>query len=49
MLLEAAGYRVTAVPGEETNFKITTREDLARAEWMIRERAVLVPGANGSW
>jgi 2-C-methyl-D-erythritol 4-phosphate cytidylyltransferase len=29
--LELAGYRVRAVPGEPTNFKITTQEDLARA------------------
>lgn len=31
-LLEWAGYRVLAVPGEPGNFKITTPEDLARAE-----------------
>ncbi len=31
-LLEWAGYRVRAVPGEPVNFKITTAEDLARAE-----------------
>lgn len=30
-VLEWAGKRVVAVPGEETNFKITTRADLARA------------------
>ena len=32
MLLEAAGYRVAAVEGEATNFKITTQDDLRRAE-----------------
>src|SRR5436190_14193175 len=32
MLLEQAGYRVVAVPGEASNFKITTDEDLRRAE-----------------
>lgn len=31
-LLEWAGYRVRAVPGEPVNFKITMAEDLARAE-----------------
>ena len=31
-LLEWAGYRVRAVTGEPVNFKITTAEDLARAE-----------------
>jgi 2-C-methyl-D-erythritol 4-phosphate cytidylyltransferase/2-C-methyl-D-erythritol 2,4-cyclodiphosphate synthase len=32
VLLEAAGYRVGVVPGEEANFKITTPADLRRAE-----------------
>ena len=32
MLLEAAGYRVVVIPGEHANMKITTAEDLARAE-----------------
>ncbi len=31
-LLERAGFRVAAVPGEPLNFKITKPEDLARAE-----------------
>ena len=35
MLLEAAGYRVAVIPGEPTNMKITTAEDLARAERLI--------------
>jgi 2-C-methyl-D-erythritol 4-phosphate cytidylyltransferase/2-C-methyl-D-erythritol 2,4-cyclodiphosphate synthase len=37
MLLELAGYRVVAVPGDPGNFKITTREDLDRAERVLRE------------
>jgi 2-C-methyl-D-erythritol 4-phosphate cytidylyltransferase len=37
MLLERAGYRVVAVPGERSNLKITTAEDLLQAELMIRE------------
>jgi 2-C-methyl-D-erythritol 4-phosphate cytidylyltransferase len=49
MLLEAAGYRVVTVPGEETNIKVTSREDLARAEWVIRERGGALPGANEGW
>jgi 2-C-methyl-D-erythritol 4-phosphate cytidylyltransferase len=35
MLLEAAGYRVAAVEGEATNFKITSAEDLLRAERVL--------------
>lgn len=35
--LEWAGYRVRTVPGEPGNFKITTAEDLARAERLLRE------------
>jgi 2-C-methyl-D-erythritol 4-phosphate cytidylyltransferase len=35
MLLEAAGYRVAAVEGEVVNFKITTAEDLRRAEYVL--------------
>lgn len=30
--LEWAGYRVRAIPGDPDNFKVTTAEDLARAE-----------------
>jgi 2-C-methyl-D-erythritol 4-phosphate cytidylyltransferase len=37
--LERAGYRVRAIPGEATNFKITTPEDLARAERLALELA----------
>lgn len=37
--LELAGYRVRMVPGEPGNFKITTDEDLARAEAVVSELA----------
>jgi 2-C-methyl-D-erythritol 4-phosphate cytidylyltransferase len=37
VLLEAAGYSVEVVEGEESNFKITTPEDLRRAEAVLRE------------
>ncbi len=36
-LLELAGYRVRAIPGEPANFKVTTAEDLARAEALVAE------------
>jgi 2-C-methyl-D-erythritol 4-phosphate cytidylyltransferase len=36
MLLESAGYRVAVVEGEQANFKITTPEDLVRAEALLR-------------
>ncbi|HEX9410438.1 MAG TPA: 2-C-methyl-D-erythritol 4-phosphate cytidylyltransferase [Actinomycetota bacterium] len=35
MLLEAAGYRVAAVDGDPANFKVTTQEDLRRAELLL--------------
>jgi 2-C-methyl-D-erythritol 4-phosphate cytidylyltransferase len=38
MLLEAAGYSVAVVEGEPQNFKITTPEDLRRAEQLLAER-----------
>jgi 2-C-methyl-D-erythritol 4-phosphate cytidylyltransferase len=37
-LVEAAGYPVVVVPGPATNFKITTREDLALAELVLKAR-----------
>jgi 2-C-methyl-D-erythritol 4-phosphate cytidylyltransferase/2-C-methyl-D-erythritol 2,4-cyclodiphosphate synthase len=37
--LEWAGYRVRVVPGEPGNFKITSSEDLSRAERLVLERA----------
>jgi 2-C-methyl-D-erythritol 4-phosphate cytidylyltransferase len=39
MLVEAAGYSVAAVQGESLNFKITTIEDLHRAEQVLAERS----------
>lgn len=36
-LLEWAGYRIRAVPGEPTNLKITTAPDLARVEALLAE------------
>jgi 2-C-methyl-D-erythritol 4-phosphate cytidylyltransferase len=41
MLVEAAGYAVAAVEGEVDNFKITTPEDLRRAEQVLAERQPL--------
>jgi 2-C-methyl-D-erythritol 4-phosphate cytidylyltransferase len=38
MLLEAAGFSVVAVDGDPSNFKITTKEDLARAELELARR-----------
>ena len=38
MLLERAGYRVVAVEGEPSNLKITSPEDLDRAETWLRGR-----------
>lgn len=37
--LELAGYRVRTIPGDPGNFKITTAEDLARAELVATELA----------
>ncbi|MEY3541252.1 MAG: hypothetical protein RLZZ204_64 [Bacteroidota bacterium] len=34
-VVEAAGYQVHLVPGEETNIKITFPEDLQYAEWRL--------------
>jgi 2-C-methyl-D-erythritol 4-phosphate cytidylyltransferase/2-C-methyl-D-erythritol 2,4-cyclodiphosphate synthase len=41
MLLEAAGLRVAVVEGEAGNFKITTSEDLRRAEEILARRTVM--------
>ena len=38
-LLEAAGFRVVAVPGDPENFKVTVPADLRRAEAMAASRA----------
>ncbi len=43
-LVERAGYPVTVVPGDYGNIKITTREDLAAAEW----RSAVPPGKRGT-
>lgn len=37
MLLEAAGYHVAAVDGDPGNFKITTADDLRRAEFLLAD------------
>lgn len=37
--LELAGYRVRTIPGDPGNFKITSAEDLARAELVATELA----------
>ena len=37
--LEVAGYRVRAIAGDPANFKITTAEDLARAEAVVAGRS----------
>jgi 2-C-methyl-D-erythritol 4-phosphate cytidylyltransferase len=37
-LVEWAGHGIGTVPGEPTNFKITTTEDLAHAEALVAER-----------
>jgi 2-C-methyl-D-erythritol 4-phosphate cytidylyltransferase len=39
MLVEAAGYAVAAVEGEPGNIKVTTPEDLGRAELILAARA----------
>jgi 2-C-methyl-D-erythritol 4-phosphate cytidylyltransferase len=38
-LVEAAGYPVVVVPGAATNFKITTKDDLALAELILKARS----------
>jgi 2-C-methyl-D-erythritol 4-phosphate cytidylyltransferase len=48
-LLEAAGRRVKLVPGESSNFKITTPEDLELAEaWLLRKAAAVNPEVTGN-
>lgn len=37
-IAQAAGLDVEVVPGDEDNFKVTTREDLFRAERLLRDR-----------
>jgi 2-C-methyl-D-erythritol 4-phosphate cytidylyltransferase/2-C-methyl-D-erythritol 2,4-cyclodiphosphate synthase len=38
-IVEWAGYRIRVVPGDPTNFKITTQDDLVRAELHAEELA----------
>ena len=38
-LIESAGYPVVVVPGAVTNFKITTKDDLALAELILKARS----------
>ena len=45
MLLEEAGLRVVVVAGEPGNFKITTGEDLVRAEALLRK----AEAGAGAW
>ena len=42
-MLEWAGYRVRAIAGEPVNFKITTADDLARAERYVLETMSAAP------
>jgi 2-C-methyl-D-erythritol 4-phosphate cytidylyltransferase len=44
-LVAAAGYAVAVVPGEPTNVKLTTREDLQVLEALLREHEVPRPQA----
>ena len=37
-LMERLGQKVALVPGESDNFKITYAQDLARAEYILKER-----------
>lgn len=39
-LFEKCGYNVKIVPGEETNLKVTTPQDLAIAEFILNQRKV---------
>ena len=34
-LMESLGYKVSVVPGDHSNFKITSREDWERAENIV--------------
>ena len=46
-LVEAAGYPVTPIPGEEANIKITIPEELRMAEGLLREEADFRIGLGG--
>ena len=43
-LVEALGHPVRVVEGEESNLKITTPEDLARAEWLLSRSTAAASG-----
>jgi 2-C-methyl-D-erythritol 4-phosphate cytidylyltransferase len=43
MLLERVGVEVRVVASSGDNFKVTVPEDLARAEWLLRERLEHAP------
>ena len=40
-LCEQVGVRVRTVAGDPYNFKITTRDDLARARWLVESRQII--------
>ena len=40
-VVEAAGGRIVLVDGERTNIKLTTPGDMAYAEWILQERAII--------
>jgi 2-C-methyl-D-erythritol 2,4-cyclodiphosphate synthase len=46
-LVEAAGFPVTPIPGEEANIKITIPEELRMAEGLLREEAEFRIGLGG--
>jgi 2-C-methyl-D-erythritol 2,4-cyclodiphosphate synthase len=46
-LVEAAGYPVTPIPGEETNIKITVPEELRMAEGLLRDEPDFRIGLGG--
>jgi 2-C-methyl-D-erythritol 4-phosphate cytidylyltransferase/2-C-methyl-D-erythritol 2,4-cyclodiphosphate synthase len=46
MLVEAAGYAIAAIEGEEQNFKITTPDDLLRAEQLLAKTAGIQEGVS---
>ena len=46
-IVEAAGYPVTPIPGEESNIKITIPEELRMAEGLLREEAQFRIGLGG--
>ena len=46
-LVEAIGHDVRVVEGEESNLKITTPEDLVRAEWLLARAPAGTSGCGG--